>query len=131
MLKALSVKKAKEAKATYSAKSVSVVTARGHTAIPRALRKRYRVTAKSRLQWTDTGEGMLVVPLQDPQRMQKSKANGLARPARAPEISAKNREFLNWLHEWMKEPDDWTPEQWDDFEKELRTNKLQFRDIEV
>ena len=42
-----------------------------------------------------------------------------------------NKEFLAWLHEWMKEPDDWTPEQWDEFEHELRTCRLRFRDIEI
>jgi len=42
-----------------------------------------------------------------------------------------NEEFLAWLHEWMKEPDDWTPEQWDEFEHELRTRRLRFRDIEI
>ena len=73
------MKKAKEAKSTYSAKTVSVVTARGNTAIPRVLRERYRVTAKSRLQWIDTGEGMLVVPLAEkPQPRKAEKSNAIA-----------------------------------------------------
>ena len=58
--------KIKETKTTYSAEPVTVVTTRGTTEIPRALRERYRVTAKSRLRWTDTGNGLLIVPVESP-----------------------------------------------------------------
>lgn len=56
--------KSKEAKTTYSTDPITVVTTRGTTEIPRPLRERYRVTAKSRLRWLDTGNGLLVVPVE-------------------------------------------------------------------
>ncbi|MBM3131244.1 MAG: hypothetical protein FJ009_21805 [Chloroflexi bacterium] len=121
--------KTKETKTTYSAEPITVVTARGTTEIPRALRERYRVTAKSRLRWTDTGNGLLVVPESSVARIGKHQvANPM--PTYKPTRQSK-REFLAWLDEWMKEPDDWTPEQWDEFEKELRANRVRFRDIEI
>ncbi len=129
--------KAKETKATYSAESISTVTARGQTEIPRALRKRYRVTAKSRLRWVDTGAGLLVVPLAQPiaPKNGKRRANKTTR-ARAAQselsnIRPENRRAIVLLREWMQEPDDWTPEQWDDFEREIRTRGVRFRDIEL
>ncbi len=119
--------KIKETKTAYSAEPVTVVTARGTTEIPRALRERYRVTAKSRLRWTDTGNGLLVVPLE-----KKSAPKDEAQPQPTTrKAKTSDREFLAWLDEWMKEPDDWTPEQWDDFERELRANRVKFRDIEI
>lgn len=117
--------KIKESKATYSVAPITTVTARGTTEIPRALRARYRVTHKSRLRWTDTGNGLLVVPLDKP----GTPKNVRRRVEKKSKTSA--REFLVWLDEWMKEPDDWTPEQWDEFEKDLRANQLKFRDIEI
>ncbi len=123
--------KLKESKAPYSAEPITVVTARGQTEIPRALRERYRVTAKSRLRWVDTGAGLLVVPIQDPVAPKNGKRR-VANPIPTYQSSKKSkREFLTWLDEWMKEPDDWTPEQWDEFEHELRTRRLRFRDIEI
>ncbi len=118
--------KIKETKTTYSAEPITVVTTRGTTEIPRVLRERYRVTAKSRLRWTDTGRGLLVVPLEKritPERAQPQPTEKKAKTS--------DREFLAWLDEWMKEPDDWTPEQWDAFEQELRANRVKFRDIEI
>jgi bifunctional DNA-binding transcriptional regulator/antitoxin component of YhaV-PrlF toxin-antitoxin module len=122
--------KTKETKTTSSAEPITVVTARGTTKIPRALRERYRVAAKSRLRWTDTGNGLLVVPESSSvARISKHQvANPM--PTYKPTRQSK-REFLAWLDEWMKEPDDWTPEQWDDFEKELRAHRVKFRDIEI
>ncbi|MDE3091507.1 MAG: hypothetical protein KGJ80_19230 [Chloroflexota bacterium] len=123
--------KAKESKATYSVGPITTVTARGTTEIPRALRKRYRVTSKSRLRWTDTGKGLLVVPVEDPVAPKNGKRRA-ANPIPTYQSSKKSkRDFLTWLDEWMKEPDDWTPEQWDEFEHELRTRRLRFRDIEI
>lgn len=123
--------KAKEFKATYSAEPITTVTARGTTEIPRALRERYRVTAKSRLRWTDTGKGLLVVPVEEPVAPKNGKRH-VANPIPTyPSSKKSKREFLTWLDEWMKEPDDWTPEQWDEFEQELRTRRLHFRDIEI
>ncbi|MBI5301452.1 MAG: hypothetical protein HY868_04890 [Chloroflexi bacterium] len=121
--------KLKETKATYSAEPITVVTARGTTQIPREFRERYRVTSKSRLRWVDTGKGLLIVPVE--QRVApkngKHQVSKLAKPKTKPE----NLEAIRILREWMQEPDDWTPEQWDEFEQELRTRRLRFRDIEL
>ena len=103
------------------------MTTRGTTEIPRALRQRYRVTAKSRLRWTDTGHGLLIVPVEKT----TAPKNGKRQLAATAKPRMGDREFLVWLDEWMKEPDDWTPEQWDEFERELRTNRLKFRDIDL
>lgn len=121
--------KIKESKATYSAETITVVTSRGTTEIPRALRQRYGVTAKSRLRWVDTGQGLLVVP--EPSSVtRKGRRRASPTPTYKPGKLSK-REFLRWWDEWMKEPDDWTPEQWDEFEQELRANRVKFRDIEL
>lgn len=129
--------KLKESKTPYSAEPITVVTARGTTEIPRALRQRYRVTAKSRLRWTDTGEGLLIVPLDQP----VAPKNGKRRTAKKTisvqfkrtieKTRPENLEAIRILQEWMQEPDDWTAEQWDEFEHELRTRRLRFRDIEI
>jgi bifunctional DNA-binding transcriptional regulator/antitoxin component of YhaV-PrlF toxin-antitoxin module len=118
--------KIKESKASYSAEPITTVTARGQTEIPRALRKRYHVTAKSRLRWKDTGNGLLVMPVEKA----VAPRNGGRRQAVAHKPRTSDRAFLAWLNEWMKEPDDWTQEQWDEFERDLRANRLRFRDIE-
>jgi bifunctional DNA-binding transcriptional regulator/antitoxin component of YhaV-PrlF toxin-antitoxin module len=119
--------KLKESKASYTAEPITTVTARGQTEIPRALRERYRVTAKSRLRWVDTGAGLLIVPVK---QTVAGKSGKLQPPASAkPRMG--DREFLAWLEAWMKEPDDWTPEQWDEFERELRTHRLKSRDIDL
>jgi bifunctional DNA-binding transcriptional regulator/antitoxin component of YhaV-PrlF toxin-antitoxin module len=118
--------KIKETKTTYAAEPITVVTTRGTTEIPRALRERYRVTAKSRLRWTDTGNGLLVVPLEKRIAPERAQSHPVEKKAKT-----SDREFLAWLDEWMKTPDDWTPEQWDDFERELRANRVKFRDIEI
>lgn len=123
--------KLKETKTAYSTEPITVVTTRGTTEIPRALRERYRVTAKSRLRWVDTGEGLLVVPVE---KKQAAKKIDLPTPDPNPihqSTRESKEEFLAWLDAWMKEPDDWTAEQWDEFEQELRTNRLKFRDIEI
>ncbi len=123
--------KIKESKVPYSAEPITVVTARGQTEIPRALRERYRVTAKSRLRWMDTGEGLLVIPLDQPLAPRSGKRRGANPEPTYKRSRQSKREFLAWLDEWMQEPDDWTPEQWDEFEHELRTRRLRFRDIEI
>ncbi|MCX7837886.1 MAG: hypothetical protein N2559_00290 [Anaerolineae bacterium] len=125
--------KIKETKATYSTETVTVVTSRGTTEIPRALRQRYGVTAKSRLRWMDTGHGLLVVP--EPLSItRKARQRASSKPTSKPTYKStkqSKREFLRWLDEWMQEPDDWTPAQWDEFEQELRANRVTFRDIEI
>jgi bifunctional DNA-binding transcriptional regulator/antitoxin component of YhaV-PrlF toxin-antitoxin module len=118
------MKKIKESKTLYTPEPITTVTTRGTTEIPRALRERYRVAPKSRLRWMDTGEGLLVVPMEKGTRLEQPPV-----AQKKPRLS--DEEFLKWLDTWMKEPDDWTPEQWDDFERELRTNRLKFRDIEI
>ena len=59
----------KEVSATYAYTAtpqlLTTVTERGQTTIPRQLRQRYGVRAKTRLCWIDTGQGMLVVPVSD------------------------------------------------------------------
>ena len=95
--------KLKESKATYSAEPITVVTARGHTEIPRVLRERYRVAPKSRLRWIDTGEGLLIVPLAQPRAPRRGKPR--THKMTNTRISPKNRDFLKWLDEWMNEPD--------------------------
>lgn len=119
------MKKVKEAKTAYSTETITVVTSRGTTAIPRALRQRYGVTAKSRLRWVDTGQGLLVVPLSSPLIPKRSKLF-----KRQP-IRPENIEAIKILRDWMQEPDDWTPEQWDEFENELRTHRFRVRDVEL
>ncbi len=119
--------KAKESKAAYSAEPITTVTARGTTEIPRVLRQRYRVTSKSRLRWTDTGKGLLVVPLD----RSVAPKNGKRRKIRSAEIRPENLEAIKILRDWMEEPDDWTPGQWDEFERELKTNKLRFGEIDL
>lgn len=120
------MKKVKESKATYSTETITVVTSRGTTEIPRALRQRYGVTAKSRLRWVDTGHGLLVVPLTSPLMPRRSKPF-----KRQPVIRPENLEAIKILRDWMQEPDDWTPEQWDEFEAELRTHRFRVRDVEL
>ncbi len=45
----------------------STVTIRGQTAIPAAIRKRYNIKPKMRLDWIDDGHSITVVPIpQDP-----------------------------------------------------------------
>jgi bifunctional DNA-binding transcriptional regulator/antitoxin component of YhaV-PrlF toxin-antitoxin module len=119
--------KAKETKRSYSTEPITVVTARGTTEIPRALRERYRVTAKSRLRWTDTGKGLLVVPVE------KTAAPRVVnqRDRQAVATRQENLDAIKILREWMQEPDDWTPEQWDEFERELRENRFHVRDVEL
>jgi bifunctional DNA-binding transcriptional regulator/antitoxin component of YhaV-PrlF toxin-antitoxin module len=125
------VAKVKEAKVTYTAEPTTVVNARGQTEIPRVLRERYRVTAKSRLRWVDTGNGLLVVPVGSSPALANERRQ-TANPMPTYKSSRQSKEeFLAWLDQWMKEPDDWTPEQWDDFERELRANRLGFRDREI
>ena len=118
--------KLKESKTPYSTEPITTVTARGQTEIPPALRKRYRITAKSRLRWTDTGNGSLVVSVEKA----VAPRNGRRQQTAPPKPRTSDRAFLAWLDEWMKEPDDWTAEQWDEFERELRANRLKFRDVE-
>jgi bifunctional DNA-binding transcriptional regulator/antitoxin component of YhaV-PrlF toxin-antitoxin module len=111
------------------------VTARGTTEIPRELRERYRVAPKSRLRWMDTGSGLLIVPVVQPVAPKNGKRRAKSAPAPQQKnwanIRPENLEAIRILREWMQEPDDWTPEQWDDFERELRTHRLKFRDIEI
>jgi AbrB family looped-hinge helix DNA binding protein len=46
---------------------MSTVTQRGQTAIPAAIRKRYNISAYTRLEWIDDGRSITVVPvLRDP-----------------------------------------------------------------
>ena len=58
--------KTKEMPAAYRLPQLlTTVTKRGRTTIPYQLRQRYRVRAKTKLRWIDTGQGMLVVPVPD------------------------------------------------------------------
>lgn len=45
----------------------STVSSRGQTAIPAKIRKKYKMKAKTRLEWIDQGDAILVVPVpEDP-----------------------------------------------------------------
>ncbi|HUI92265.1 MAG TPA: hypothetical protein VLX68_08465 [Chitinivibrionales bacterium] len=53
---------------------MSTVTTRGQTAIPAAIRRRYNIKPKSRIEWIDDGRGVAVVPVPvDPVRTLKGK----------------------------------------------------------
>ena len=127
------MKRLKESKAIYSAEPITTVTAQGKTEIPRALRRRYRVGAKSRLRWIDTGKGLLVVPFEEPIAPANGERRGKKSPSKPSKrtnpraIRPENRAALRTLRKLMKEPDDWTPEQWDEFESELRTRRFSIR----
>lgn len=41
----------------------STVTVRGQTAIPVAIRRRYNIKAKTKLEWLDDGHSITVVPI--------------------------------------------------------------------
>lgn len=131
------MKKVKESKTLYTTEPITTVTTRGTTEIPRELRERYRVAPKSRLRWMDTGEGLLIVPVVQPVVPKNGKRRAKSTHAPAPQqnelanIRPENLEAIRILREWMQEPDDWTPEQWDDFENEIRTRGVRFRDIEL
>ncbi len=52
----------------------STVMARGQTAIPAAIRRRYNINPKTRLDWIDDGRSITVVPLlPDPVRSLRGK----------------------------------------------------------
>jgi len=45
----------------------STVTVRGQTAIPAAIRRRYNIKAKTKIEWIDDGHTITVMPIpQDP-----------------------------------------------------------------
>jgi AbrB family looped-hinge helix DNA binding protein len=48
-------------------KMQSTVTVRGQTAIPAAIRRRYNIKAKTKIEWIDDGHTITVMPIpQDP-----------------------------------------------------------------
>lgn len=52
----------------------STVTVRGQTAIPAAIRKRYNIKAKTKLEWIDDGHTITVMPIpHDPIRALKGR----------------------------------------------------------
>ena len=57
--------------------------------------------------------------------MGRSKATETDKPQRK-HLSAKNRAAIKLLDEWMSIPDDMGKEWWDEFEKELEANRLNF-----
>jgi bifunctional DNA-binding transcriptional regulator/antitoxin component of YhaV-PrlF toxin-antitoxin module len=42
---------------------MSTVTTRGQTAIPAAIRRRYNILSRSRIEWIDDGHSIAVVPV--------------------------------------------------------------------
>jgi bifunctional DNA-binding transcriptional regulator/antitoxin component of YhaV-PrlF toxin-antitoxin module len=93
--------KLKETKAAYSAEPITVVTTRGTTEIPRALRQRYRVTAMSRLRWMDTGHGLLIVPVEKKTKKTNNKPqiqNRLTNPLRQSREWAIKNFLPGWMH---------------------------------
>ena len=125
--------KFRDSKAIYSAEPITVVTARGKTEIPRALCERYRVGPKSRLRWIDTGKGLLIVPFDEVsappngKRRGKKSLNASSKRKDLRAVRPENRAAIRNLRKLMKEPDDWTSEQWDEFEHDLRTRRMSFR----
>lgn len=52
----------------------STVTVRGQTAIPAAIRKRYNIKPKTKIEWIDDGHTITVMPIpQDPIKALKGK----------------------------------------------------------
>ncbi len=52
----------------------STVTVRGQTAIPAAIRRRYNISPKTKLEWIDDGHTITVLPIpQDPIKALKGK----------------------------------------------------------
>ena len=52
----------------------STVTVRGQTAIPAAIRRRYNIKAKTKIEWIDDGHTITVMPIpQDPIKALKGK----------------------------------------------------------
>jgi AbrB family looped-hinge helix DNA binding protein len=52
----------------------STVTVRGQTAIPAAIRRRYNISPKTKLEWIDDGYTITVLPIpQDPIKALKGK----------------------------------------------------------
>lgn len=43
----------------------STVTVRGQTAIPAAIRKKYNIKPKTKLEWIDDGQSITVLPVPD------------------------------------------------------------------
>ncbi len=55
----------------------TTVTERGQTAIPAQIRRRYRLTAHTKIMWLETREGLTIVPLsEDPMRTLKGRYSG-------------------------------------------------------
>jgi AbrB family looped-hinge helix DNA binding protein len=42
---------------------MSTVTTRGQTAIPAAIRRRYNILSRSRIEWIDDGHSIAIVPV--------------------------------------------------------------------
>ena len=42
---------------------MSTVTTRGQTAIPAAIRRRYNILSRSRIEWIDDGHSIAVIPV--------------------------------------------------------------------
>ena len=66
----------------------TLVTKRGQTVIPAPIRKKYRISEGTVLQWIDTGEGIKVVPV--PKDVVKA-IRGIARGERLLESLLKER----------------------------------------
>jgi hypothetical protein len=46
-------------------------------------------------------------------------------------IRRRNQEARELLRQWMAEPDDLGDEWWDEFEQELRANRVTFREVDM
>jgi len=56
---------------------LTTVSSRGQTSIPAEIRKKYRINAKTKLQWIDEGELITVVPVgDDPIKSFRGKSKG-------------------------------------------------------
>ncbi len=55
----------------------STVTVRGQTAIPAVIRRKYNITAHTKIEWIDDGHGISIVPIpKDPVKALRGKYKG-------------------------------------------------------
>lgn len=86
----------------------TTVTERGQTAIPAAIRRRYRLTPHTKLMWLQTRQGLTIVPVsEDPIRSLRGRFKGsnLIRPLleeRKREREREHREDERWVRRHLR-----------------------------
>jgi len=75
-------------------KMKSVVSTRGQTAIPAAIRKRFQIKEKTKLEWIIEGDSITIIPIpEDPIKAFKGKLKGTTKTLI--EERKREREFEN------------------------------------